>query len=104
MTFGAGSLGTGSVTAAPRLERAPVMPKARAKNYRQHGDGDYGTVVCVMRFMRWAIERQHFPMPEDVISRFGCCPATAHRWLNALEECYGVERPRRGFGGRGRER
>ncbi len=34
-------------------------------------------------------------MPEQVIERFGCSRATAHRWLNALEQAFGVERPRR---------
>lgn len=43
----------------------------------------------------WAVEQHRFPMPEQVIERFGCSRATAHRWLNALEQAFGVERPRR---------
>lgn len=52
-------------------------------------------LIIYCRFVAWAIEQNHFPMPEHVQTRFNCSRATAHRWLNALAEAYGVDRPKR---------
>jgi hypothetical protein len=42
-------------------------------------------------------------MPEQVVERFHCSRASAHRWLNALAEAYGVDRPKRNAKGEVRE-
>lgn len=69
--------------------------RGRRTSVRHDGAG-YGTLLTIVRFVAWAHELSSFPMPEQVIARFNCSLATAHRWLNALEDCYGIERPRRG--------
>ena len=56
-------------------------------------------MVMYARFVAWAIERVHLPMPEDVTARIEVSKAAAHRWLNLLAEAYGVERPRRAGNG-----
>jgi hypothetical protein len=76
--------------------------KSSPKKTKHEGAG-YGTLVTYVRFVAWAIEQTHFPMPEQVAARFGTCRATSHRWLNALAEAYGVDRPKRDCSGRIRE-
>ena len=62
----------------------------------KHDSGGRGTCyVTAFRFYQWAQAQRSFPMPEQVMARFNCARATAHRWLNAYEEALGVERPRR---------
>lgn len=61
----------------------------------QHDLAGYGNYVVAFRFFAWMQAQRTFPMPEQVIARFGCGRATAHRWLNAYEEATGMQRPRR---------
>lgn len=70
-----------------------------ARTKTKHDGAGYGTLVTYARFVAWANEQIHFPMPEQVAARFGTCTATSHRWLNALAEAYGVDRPKRDSGG-----
>lgn len=72
----------------------PMCGARRSTAYRGDGAG-LPTLVVYARFIAWAIEQTHFPMPEQVVARFHCSRATAHRWLNCLAEAYGVDRPRR---------
>ena len=77
---------------------ATVRKRTRAKVAKHDGAG-LPTLVVYARFVAWAIEQQNFPMPEQVVTRFNCCRATAHRWLNYLAEAYGVDRPKRDSSG-----
>jgi DNA-binding transcriptional ArsR family regulator len=52
-------------------------------------------LIAYARFVGWAIEQAQFPTPERVMTRFGISRATAYRWLTALAEAYGVDKPRR---------
>lgn len=73
---------------------ASVRKRTRTSVAKHDGAG-LPTLVVYARFVAWAIEQQHFPMAEQVMARFNCCRATAHRWLNYLAEAYGVDRPKR---------
>lgn len=64
-----------------------------------HEYAGYGVSVAIASFVLWADKRREFPQPEEVIERFKCAPATAHRWLNVYEEASGKARPRRGTSG-----
>lgn len=57
-------------------------------------------LVLYTRVLRWVAERPEFPNAEQVEDEFGVHKATANRWLNAIAEAYGVDRPRRNRGGR----
>lgn len=81
---------------------ASVQARSR-KSHVKHDGAGLPTLVVYARFVAWAIEQQHFPMPEQVMARFNCCRATAHRWLNYLAEAYGVDRPKRNSLGNLRE-
>ncbi|MCD9097081.1 hypothetical protein [Luteimonas fraxinea] len=82
------------------LSNVAALPKAdTASSHRKGLCAGLPTMVVYARFVAWAIERVHFPMPEDVTARFEVSRATAHRWLNLLAEAYGVERPRRAANG-----
>lgn len=74
-------------------------PNRAAPRGTKHDGAGYGTLVAYARFVAWAVEQTHFPMPEQVAERFNTCRATSHRWLNALAEAYGVDRPKRDSGG-----
>jgi hypothetical protein len=87
-----------SVAALP-----PSMFKKKGKNTAQYDGAGLPLLVVYCRFVAWAIEQHTFPMPEQVINRFRCSRATAHRWLNALAEAYGVDRPKRDCHNRIRE-
>jgi hypothetical protein len=82
----------GSHVAALPPANAPVRHKV---NCTKHDGAGLPTLLVYARFVAWAIEQHHFPMAEQVMDRFGCCKATAHRWLNYLAEAYGVDRPKR---------
>jgi len=60
----------------------------------------YGNLLSAMKFMRWAIEQDHFPTPDSVMTHFRVCRATAYRWTAALVEAYGID-PACRHGGRG---
>lgn len=57
-------------------------------------------LVLYTKVIRWVAERPEFPTAEQVEDEFGVHKATANRWLNAIAEAYGVDRPRRASGGR----
>lgn len=89
----------GFVTIEP-LSNVAALPKAAPANRtRQGACAGLPTLVVYARFVAWAIERTHFPMPEDVTARFEVSKATANRWLNCLAEAYGVARPKRAANG-----
>lgn len=78
------------------LSNVAALPKPVRPNWHRQGMcAGLPTLVVYARFVAWAIERVHFPMPEDVMARFEVSKATANRWLNCLAEAYGVQRPRR---------
>lgn len=85
------------------LSHVAALPPPVRGNQTKHDGAGLPTLVIYARFVAWAIEQSRFPMPEQVCGRFNCSRATAHRWLNALEEAYGVDRPRRPGGGPRRE-
>ena len=66
----------------------------------RHDFAGYGAKVVFGKFLVWAIAQRDFPMPEDVMTRFNCSRATAHRWLNDYEVVACTERPRRDTHGR----
>jgi hypothetical protein len=76
------------------------LPRKYGKNATQHDGAGMTTLAIYARFFAWAIEQHAFPMPEQVQARFNVCKATANRWLNALADAYGVDRPKRDFKGR----
>jgi hypothetical protein len=78
---------------------AASVRKRSGATIAKHDGAGLPTLVVYARFVAWSIEQQHFPMPELVMSRFNCCRATAHRWLNYLAEAYGVDRPKRDSSG-----
>jgi hypothetical protein len=78
---------------------ARLAPSGKSNNTTKHQGAGYGTLITYARFVAWAIEQAHFPMPEQVAARFGTCRATSNRWLNALAEAYGVDRPKRNANG-----
>lgn len=80
----------------------PATDKGARCIYRGDGAGA-PMLVIYARFIAWSIEQSRFPMPEQVVDRFHCSRATAHRWLNCLAEAYGVDRPKRGRDGLIRE-
>lgn len=102
MTFGSASFGVGAIEPGSYV-MAFDPARTRPQNKTQHDGAGYGTLYTVVRFVAWATEQQHFPMHEQVMARFNCSRATAHRWLNALADAYGVDRPRRDALGRIRE-
>jgi hypothetical protein len=77
----------------------PAVQQKRGKNAAQYDGAGLPLLVVYCRFVAWAIEQTHFPMPEQVMNRFRCSRATSHRWLNALAEAYGVDRPKRNANG-----
>jgi hypothetical protein len=79
------------------------VAKRQAPRMTKHEGAGYGTLLIYARFFAWATEQTHFPMPEQVSARFGTCKATSNRWLNALAEAYGVDRPKRDWTGSIRE-
>jgi len=83
-------LATREESAADLLPGCATAPP-RARNQPQHSLAGYGRLLSTMHFMRWAIEREHFPSPEDVMARFQVCRATAYRWTAALAEAYGID-------------
>jgi hypothetical protein len=109
VTFGAASVGVSKLT--HRADFVPIESgshvaamtcsavKTAPRGIKHEGAG-YGSLVAYARFFAWATEQTHFPMPEQVSDRFGTCKATSNRWLNALAEAYGVDRPKRGRDGR----
>lgn len=62
----------------------------------------YPALARAMKILAWFDSLPEFPTAEQFQARFGGSRATAHRILNAIEQEKGVERPRRGLGGRGR--
>lgn len=93
------SLGMGAIAPAARLEQAPVIAHETRIAPPQHALVGYGTILGVMRFMRWAIERDSFPSVAAVMDEFQVCRATAYRWTYALAEVYGLD-PATRHGGR----
>ena len=82
------------------LSNVAALPKPAPGNWHRKGAcAGLPTMVVYARFVAWAIERVHFPMPEHVMTRFEVSKATANRWLNYLAEAYGVQRPRRAANG-----
>ena len=51
-------------------------------------------------FVLWAVQRRAFPLYEDVMSRFECSYATAHRWLAVYADAAKLDRPYRRQGRR----
>lgn len=74
-------------------------PPKSAKGKAQYDGAGLPLLVVYARFVAWAVEQAHFPMPEQVQDRFRCSRATSNRWLNYLAEAYGVDRPRRDSSG-----
>lgn len=72
-----------------------LVPQPNSRNVTKHHGAGYGTLLSFARFIAWANEQAHFPMPEQVTARFGTSRATSHRWLNVLADAYGVDRPKR---------
>lgn len=95
MSIGKPSMGLGSVEPRSCVAPFPVEKCSGPKRMTKHDGAGYGTLLTIVRFTAWSHEQMHFPMPEQVIARFNCSRATAHRWLNALADCYGIDRPRR---------
>ncbi|CAN7391821.1 hypothetical protein LJR143_002201 [Pseudoxanthomonas sp. LjRoot143] len=62
----------------------------------------YPALARAMKILAWFDSQPVFPTAEQFQERFGGSRATAHRILNAIELEKGVDRPRRGTGGRGR--
>ncbi len=77
----------------------PAQPRKIGRNAALYDGAGLPLLVVYCRFVAWAIEQHRFPMPEQVMERFHCSRATANRWLNALAEAYGVDRPRRDCNG-----
>lgn len=65
--------------------------KASCANKPKHDLAGYGRLLSAMKFMRWAIEQEHFPTPTLVMTHFQVCRATAYRWTAALAEAYGID-------------
>ena len=67
------------------LSNVAALPAATRPDRKRMGVcAGLPTMVVYARFVAWAIERVHFPMPEHVVERFEVSKATAHRWLNYL--------------------
>lgn len=99
------SLGTPARATRPETTAdliAGIAPGAapRARSSPNHDLVGYGRLLSAMKFMRWAIEQEHFPTPEAVMTHFRVCRATAYRWTAALAEAYGID-PAIRHGGRG---
>lgn len=58
-----------------------------------HDSAGYSHIGKAMRFAAWASAQHKFPTYQAVMARWGCGRATAHRWLNALADARGIERP-----------
>lgn len=83
-----------------RGSHVATLPKRNGRTGKYAGEGaGLPMLVVYARFVAWAIEQTHFPMPEQVQTRFRCSRATSHRWLNCLAEAYGVDRPVRDCSG-----
>lgn len=65
----------------------------------QHDLAGYGRLLSAMKFMRRAIEQEHFPSARSVVDHFGVSIATAYRWTAALAEAYGID-PAVRYGGK----
>ena len=61
----------------------------------RHALDGYGDRIAAMSFVLWAQSLRAFPTPQQVMDRFDCARATAHRWLNQYEVASGKCRPRR---------
>ena len=82
------------------LSNVAALPAATRDDRKRKGAcAGLPAMMVYARFVAWAIERAHFPMPEHVMARFEVSKATANRWLNYLAEAYGVQRPRRAANG-----
>lgn len=75
-----------------------TVPAAHPSRTR-HDLAGYGRLLSAMKFMRWAIEQDHFPSAQSVVDHFGVSIATAYRWTAALAEAYGID-PAARFGGK----
>ncbi|ALN79487.1 hypothetical protein [Lysobacter antibioticus] len=78
----------------PYSHVAALPSKKSGKVAAKHDLAGQPTMVVYARFLAWAVEQARFPMSEQVVDRFHCSNATAHRWLNFLAEAYGVDRPK----------
>lgn len=87
------SLGSGAVTPTRVADFDPAA-RAPSKHQAKHEGQGYSVWVMAMRFAVWAQEQPTFPIAAQVMARFGCSKSSANRWLNALEDALGVERPR----------
>lgn len=52
--------------------------KAPHPGRAQHDLAGYGRLLSAMKFMRWAIEQEHFPSDRSVVDHFGVSIATAY--------------------------
>lgn len=88
------SLGT-PVRATRAESQRDLLPGATVRaahpSRAQHDLAGYGRLLSAMKFMRWAIEQEHFPTARAVVDHFGVSIATAYRWTAALAEAYGID-------------
>jgi hypothetical protein len=96
------SLGVSASTFLPdeMPATAPAAPEvsvdAPRRKERPKGSKNDVTRTDFVQFVVWAARLNHFPMPDQVMTRFPHAhPATAHRWLNHLALAMNVDRPKR---------